>query len=153
MDPPSPTRLAHQPTIREKTTTISKNHRASRPAVREAFLLLLKPGGTSVLAHAFSFMMPGLLQTTTVGETLLRATGSRPCWHNRSRKSSTPSRWYVPHRTASTKVSANNDYRRWRYTSSRNHTPISSNDYASIIWTWRLGEYLPTKAPGRLAAV
>jgi hypothetical protein len=23
-----------------------------------------------------------------------------------------------------------------------NRTPISSNDYASIIWTWRLGEYL-----------
>ena len=31
-------------------------------------------------------------------------------------------------------------YRRWKSTSFLSLTPISSNDYASIIWTWRLGE-------------
>ena len=33
-------------------------------------------------------------------------------------------------------------YRKWRYTNFLNRTPTSFNDYASIIWTWRLGEYL-----------
>lgn len=33
-----------------------------------------------------------------------------------------------------------------------NHTPISSNDYAFIIWTWRLGEYL-SSLPLRFGAV
>lgn len=37
---------------------------------------------------------------------------------------------------------ANYPNRRWRFTSSRNRTPTSSNDYASIIWTWRLGEFI-----------
>ena len=38
--------------------------------------------------------------------------------------------------------------RKWKSTRHPNHTPISSNDYASIIWTWRLGEYLPTQHLG-----
>lgn len=38
----------------------------------------------------------------------------------------------------------NNCNRRWRFTSFQNHTPTSSNDYASIYWTRRLGEYLST---------
>jgi hypothetical protein len=37
--------------------------------------------------------------------------------------------------------------------SSRNHTPISSNDYASIIWTWRLGEYLSSLLHLRIGAI
>ena len=49
-------------------------------------------------------------------------------------------------RTANTYmlIVANQFHRRWKFTSSPNLTPISSNDYASIIWTWRLGEYLST---------
>jgi hypothetical protein len=35
---------------------------------------------------------------------------------------------------------ANPLFRKWRFMSSPNPTPISSNDYAFIIWTWRLGE-------------
>lgn len=37
---------------------------------------------------------------------------------------------------------ANPPHRRWKFTNSRNPTPISFNDYASTIWTWRLGEFL-----------
>jgi hypothetical protein len=45
-------------------------------------------------------------------------------------------------------ASANSVPRRWKSTSRPNLTHISSNDYASTSWTWRLGEYLPTSALG-----
>ena len=42
----------------------------------------------------------------------------------------------------------NTALRRWKSTSRPNLTHISSNDYASTSWTWRLGEHLPTSALG-----
>jgi hypothetical protein len=69
--------------------------------------------------------MHGHPTITTAEETSRHATGSHPCLRNKSRRSSTLSKW------------------RWKSTSRRNLTHISSNDYASTSWTWRLGEYLP----------
>lgn len=43
-------------------------------------------------------------------------------------------------RLSDTIAFANFVNRRWKFTSFLSLTPISSNDYASIIWTWRLGE-------------
>jgi hypothetical protein len=45
-------------------------------------------------ARVFSSTMRGLLRTMTAEETLQPATGSRLCLHSKSRKSSTPSKWY-----------------------------------------------------------
>jgi hypothetical protein len=123
----------------EMTTTLQDHaYRMEAPEVFQVHLRVTKE--TLHLAHAYSFTMPGRLRTTTVEEILRHATGSRPCWRSRSRKSLILSRWYVALHTLTN--STNVPCRKWRFTSFLNLTLISSNDYAFIIWTWRLGEYL-----------
>ena len=86
--------------------------------------------------------------TTTAEVTLPHATGLRLCLHNKSRKNSIPSKWYAVLLSEMPRLDADTMNRKWKSTRHPNHTPISSNDYASIIWTWRLGEYLPTQHLG-----
>jgi len=63
---------------------------------REAFQVRHKGvQGTSASAHAFNVMKPIQPLIMTAVEKLPRAIGSRLCSHNRSRKNSILSRWYV----------------------------------------------------------
>ena len=86
------------PTIRGRRTamTTSRNLQKSRTGVREVYRLhqQLAPG-TLLSVHASNSTMHGRLTITTAEETLRHATGSHPCLHNRSKKSSTLSRWYA----------------------------------------------------------
>jgi hypothetical protein len=104
--------------------------------------------GTSPSAHASSSTTRGHHMTMTAEVTLRPATGLRLCLHNKSRKSSIPSKWYAALLLDILRHLADMTTRKWKSTRHPNHTPISSNDYASIIWTWRLGEYLPTQHLG-----
>jgi hypothetical protein len=136
-----PIRQIHQRRRRAlETTTTSQGHRVYRmeaPEVSPAHHRVAKE--TSHSAHVYNSTMPGRLRTTTVEEILRPAIGSHLCWRSRLRKNSIPSRWYVTWRFLID--STNMPCRKWRSTSFLNLTLISSNDYAFIIWTWRLGEY------------
>jgi hypothetical protein len=143
-----PVSMHHDPILRthprrrralETTTTLQdRAYRTEAPEVSQAHPRVIKE--TSHSAHAYNSTMPGRPRTTTVEETLRPAIGSRPCWRSRSRKSSILSRWYVI--LHAHKDSTNVFCRKWKSMSFLNLTLISSNDYAFIIWTWRLGEYL-----------
>ena len=76
--------------------TTSRNLQKSQTGVREACRLhqQLAPG-TSLLVHASNSTMHGRPTITTAEETLRHATGSHLCLHNRSKRSSTLSRWYA----------------------------------------------------------
>jgi hypothetical protein len=81
---------------RSVTTTTSRGHRVYRTGAQEVFRAHPKVvRGTSRLAHASSFTMHGHLRTMIVEEILRLAIGSHLCLLNKSRKSSTLSRWYV----------------------------------------------------------
>lgn len=129
--------------------TTSRNLQKSQTGVQEAYRLhqQLAPR-TSLSVHASNSTMHGRPTITTAEETLQHATGSHLCLHNRSKRSSTLSRWCAPINFTHSLIFANAMLRRWKSTSRPNLTHISSNDYASTSWTWRLGEYLPASALG-----
>lgn len=80
---------------RRTVTTTSPNPRRSPTEARGAFRSHPRLVETSHSAPAYSSTTHGHLTITTAEETLRLATGSRLCLRSRSKRSSTPSKWYA----------------------------------------------------------
>lgn len=81
---------------RRIVTTTSRDLQRLRTGAQEASRSHHKRvPGTSLSAHVSNSTMHGHLTITTAEETSRHATGLRPCLRNKSRRNSTPSKWYV----------------------------------------------------------